>query len=121
MLLLLVGYNLSIIGLVLLSSSIVSTTPYICASLFVLVLAGFPFTIVYHRVPSMIVDCIITDNTRRYVVSRNKEDMDFHATNSASYLNSNANFVMKGDREKIRDISIPYTCGRSTRSARGGK
>ena len=53
----------------------------------------------------MIVDCIITDNTRRYVVSRNKEDMDFHATNSASYLNSNANFVMKGDREKIRDIS----------------
>ena len=50
-----------------------------------------------------------------------KEDMDFNATNSASYLNSNANFVMKGDREKIRDISIPYTCGRSTRSARGGK
>ena len=36
-----------------------------------------------------------------------KEDMDFNATNSASYLNSNANFVMKGDREKIRDISIP--------------
>ena len=49
-----------------------STTPYICASLFVLVLARFPFTIVYHRVPSMIVDCIITDNTRRYVVSRKR-------------------------------------------------